>query len=109
MTKNEFLSYLHEENFTQLFLECFWNNPTTTQLYRFRVGEDDYEAKEVAQKGLKVFLLRCENIPDSSVRRIIDSRLRKASHDYLAIYVSASEDFHHLWSVPVKAVDKRYQ
>lgn len=107
MTKNEFLSYLHDENFTQLFLECFWNNPTTTQPYRFRVGEDDYEAKEVAQKGLKVFLLRCENIPDSSVRRIIDSRLRKASHDYLAIFVSTTEDFHHLWSVPVKAVDKR--
>ena len=107
MTKNEFLGYLHEGDFRQLFLECFWSNPSTTSPYRFQAGEETYEVQEVAQKGLKVFVCRVERIPDSSVRRLIDAKLRKLSHDYFMVFVSTSEPFHHLWSVPVKTVDKR--
>ena len=107
MTKNEFLGYLHDGDFRQLFLECFWSNPSTTSPYRFQAGEETYEVQEVAQKGLKVFVCRVERIPDSSVRRLIDAKLRKLSHDYFMVFVSTSEPFHHLWSVPVKTVDKR--
>ena len=107
MTKNEFLGYLHEGDFRQLFLECFWSNPSTNSPYRFQAGEETFEVQEVAQKGLKVFVCRVERIPDSSVRRLIDAKLRKLSHDYFMVFVSTSEPFHHLWSVPVKTVDKR--
>ena len=107
MTKNEFLDYLHGGDFRQLFLECFWSNPSTNSPYRFPVGEESFEVQEVAQKGLKVFVCRVEKIPDSSVRRLIDAKLRKLSHDYFVIFVSTAEPFHHLWSVPVKTVDKR--
>ena len=107
MTKNEFLGYLHDGDFRQLFLECFWSNPSTTSPYRFQAGEETFEVQEVAQKGLKVFVCRVEKIPDSSVRRLIDAKLRKLSHDYFMVFVSTSEPFHHLWSVPVKTVDKR--
>ena len=107
MTKNEFLGYLHDGDFRQLFLECFWSNPSTNSPYRFQAGEETFEVQEVAQKGLKVFVCRVEKIPDSSVRRLIDAKLRKLSHDYFMIFVSTSEPFHHLWSVPVKTVDKR--
>ena len=54
MTKNEFLGYLHDGDFRQLFLECFWSNPSTTSPYRFQAGEETYVVQEVAQKGLKV-------------------------------------------------------
>ena len=107
MTKNEFLGYLHDGDFRQLFLECFWSNPSTNSPYRFQAGEETFEVQEVAQKGLKVFVCRVEKIPDSSVRRLVDAKLRKLSHDYFMIFVSTSEPFHHLWSVPVKTVDKR--
>ena len=107
MTKNEFLGYLHDGDFRQLFLECFWSNPSTNSPYRFQAGEETFEVQEVAQKGLKVFVCRVERIPDSSVRRLIDAKLRKLSHDYFMVFVSTSEPFHHLWSVPVKTVDKR--
>ena len=107
MTKNEFLDYLHDGDFRQLFLECFWSNPSTNSPYRFQAGEETFEVQEVAQKGLKVFVCRVEKIPDSSVRRFIDAKLRKLSHDYFMIFVSTSEPFHHLWSVPIKTVDKR--
>ena len=46
-------------------------------------------------------------MPEASVRRQIDAKLRKLSHDYFLIFVSTEEEFHQLWSVPVKSVDKR--
>ena len=107
MTKNDFLGYLHTGDFTQLFLECLWNNPTSSVPYRIPIGESECEVHEVAQKGLKVFVAKVDKIPDSSTRRLIDTKLRKLCHEYFVIFVSTSEPFHHLWSVPVKTVDKR--
>ena len=107
MTKNEFLGYLHDRNFKKLFLECFWNKPTTEAPYRFQIGEAQYEVREVAQKGVKVYVCEVDRLPDSSTQRLIDTRLRKLSHEYFVVYVLAAEPFHHLWSVPVKTVDKR--
>ena len=48
MTKNEFLGYLHDGDFRQLFLECFWSNPSTNSPYRFQAGEETFEVQEVA-------------------------------------------------------------
>ena len=107
MTKNDFLGFLHSGDFKQLFLECGWNNPTTTATYPIPVGEETYSVSEVAQKGLKIYVCKVAKMPEASVRRQIDSRLRKLSHDYFLIFVSTGEEFHHLWSVPVKSVDKR--
>ena len=107
MTKNDFLGFLHSGDFKQLFLECGWNNPTTTATYPISVGEETYSVSEVAQKGLKIYVCKVAKMPEASVRRQIDSRLRKLSHDYFLIFVSTGEEFHHLWSVPVKSVDKR--
>ena len=107
MTKNDFLSYLHEGDFKSLFIESGWNKPTNPYPTIVQVGESNFEICEVAQqKGFRIFVGKVEKMPDSSTRRLIDTKLRKASNDYLAIYVSTA-DFHHLWSVPVKTVDKR--
>ena len=107
MTKNDFLGFLHAGDFKQLFLECGWNNPTTTDAYPIPVGEETYSVSEVAQKGLKIYVCKVAKMPEASVRRQLDSKLRKLSHDYFLIFVSTAEEFHHLWSVPVKSVDKR--
>ena len=107
MTKNEFLGFLHAGDFKQLFLECGWNNPTTTATYPIPVGEEIYSMSEVAQKGLKIYVCKVAKMPEASVRRQIDSKLRKLSHDYFLIFVTTEEEFHQLWSVPVKSVDKR--
>ena len=115
MTKNEFLAYLHEGDFKQLFLECLWNNPTSAVPFRIAIGGGagssrpaaEIEVREAAQKGLKVFVAKVDKMPDSSTRRLIDTKLRKLCHEYFVVFVSTSEPFHHLWSVPVKAVDKR--
>ena len=41
MTKNDCLGFLHAGDFKQLFLECGWNNPTTTDAYPIPVGEEE--------------------------------------------------------------------
>lgn len=107
MTKNDFLGFLHAGDFKQLFIECGWNNPTITDAYPIPVGEEIYSVTEVAQKGLKVYVCKVAKIPEASVRRQIDAKLRKLSHDYFLVFISTDEGFHHLWSVPVKSVDKR--
>lgn len=107
MTKNDFLGFLHAGDFKQLFIECGWNNPTITDAYPIPVGEEIYSVSEVAQKGLKVYVCKVAKIPEASVRRQIDAKLRKLSHDYFLVFISTDEGFHHLWSVPVKSVDKR--
>ena len=88
MTKNDFLSYLHEGDFKSLFIENGWNKPTNPYPTIVQVGESNFEMCEVAQqKGFRIFVGKVEKMPDSSTRRLIDTKLRKASNDYLAIYV----------------------
>ena len=64
MTKNDFLGFLHAGDFKQLFLECGWNNPTTTDAYPIPVGEETYSMSEVAQKGLKIYVCKVAKMPE---------------------------------------------
>ena len=108
MTKEEFLEYLRNGDFGQLFIECGWNNPSSRAALPFWVGEESFAFFEAAQqKGFRILVCKSPAIPDATVRRQLDARIRKMFHDYLAVYVSSSEPFHHVWSVPVKSVDKR--
>ena len=108
MDKSEFLGFLHNADFGALFIECGWSNPTSKLPVKVAVGETEYTFAEAAQqKGFRVLVCRASKIPDSSVRRALDAKFRKLYESYLMVFVSASEPFRHLWSVPVKAVDKR--
>ncbi len=108
MTKEEFLECLRNGDFGQLFIECGWNNPSSRAALPFWVGEESFAFFEAAQqKGFRILVCKSPAIPDATVRRQLDARIRKMFHDYLAVYVSSAEPFHHVWSVPVKSVDKR--
>ena len=108
MDKNELLGFLHAADFGGLFIECGWSSPTSKLPIKVLVGEAEYTFTEAAQqKGFRVLVCRAPKIPDSSVRRALDAKIRKLFESYLMVFVSESGGFHHLWSVPVKAVDKR--
>ena len=108
MTKEEFLECLRNGDFGQLFIECGWNNPSSRAVLPFWVGEESFAFFEAAQqKGFRILVCKSPAIPDATIRRQLDARIRKMFHDYLAVYVSSDEPFHHVWSVPVKSVDKR--
>ena len=107
MTKSEFLGYLHDGDFTSLFIECGWNSPTLNRPISIAVDGVAFSFREVAQKGLRIFVCEVDDIPAMSVVRSLDSKIRKYSHDYFVIFVRNGDAFHHLWSVPVYGVDKR--
>lgn len=111
MTRNEFLGCLRAGDFTRLFIECGWDNPTTRHPVSIEANGQPYVLSEVAQKrGFRVYVCVGETIPDSAVRRVLDAKLGKLSHDNFVIYraTGAGEDFHHLWSIPVRSVDRRH-
>lgn len=111
MTRNEFLGCLRAGDFTRLFIECGWDNPTTRHPVSLEANGQPYVLSEVAQKrGFRVYVCVGKTIPDSAVRRALDAKLGKLSHDNFVIYraTGAGEDFHHLWSIPVRSVDRRH-
>lgn len=111
MTRNEFLGCLRAGDFTRLFIECGWDNPTTRHPVPLEANGQPYVLSEVAQKrGFRVYVCVGETIPDSAVRRVLDAKLGKLSHDNFVIYraTGTGEDFHHLWSIPVRSVDRRH-
>ncbi|MBQ3290194.1 MAG: Eco57I restriction-modification methylase domain-containing protein [Kiritimatiellae bacterium] len=108
MDKNEFLGFLHDADFGGLFIECGWSSPTSKTPFEIACGETTYAFSEAAhQKGFRVLVCRTPHIPDSSVRRTLDAKIRKRFDACLMVFVSTSAAFRHLWSVPVKAVDRR--
>lgn len=111
MTRNEFLGCLRAGDFTRLFIECGWDNPTTRHPVSLEANGQPYVLSEVAQKrGFRVYVCVGETIPDSAGRRVLDAKLGKLSHDNFVIYraTGAGGDFHHLWSIPVRSVDRRH-
>jgi len=108
MDKREFLECLHDADFVRLFIENGWSNPSAKVPFQVVAGEQEYTFVEAAQqKGFRVLVCRTPQIPLSAVRRQLDAKVRKRFDAYLAVFVSSADPFHHLWSVPVKGVDKR--
>ena len=107
MTKTDFLGYLHNGDFTSLFVECGWNRPSQSRPLSISIDGKPFAFREVAQKGLRIFVCEVDAIPAMSVVRSLDSRIRKYSHDYFSIFTLKGDAFHHLWSVLVNGVDKR--
>lgn len=107
MDKTSFLEYLHNEDFTGLFTESGWGAPSTTTTFIINLGDREFEIREVAQKGFRIYTCAVDQLPPASIRRTLDAKLRKHSHAYLIIFTAKKEQFHHLWLIPVNAVDKR--
>lgn len=109
MTKESFLDYLRAGDFAQMFIECGWDNPSVKKPLTFEVEDAAYNLLEVVQKrGFRIYICKMDAIPSSAIRRTLDAKLRKISNDNFIIYISASEPLHHLWSIPVRSVDRRH-
>jgi len=108
LQKKEFLGYIKESNFYELFIESGWNNPQgDTNLGMVKDDDTLFCFEQIAERnGFKI--VKCENtiIPNSSQCKKIDHYLRRMANDYICIFYQAS-GFHHLWLVPVNKVDKR--
>ena len=111
MKKNDFIAYLRNADFTTLFLEMGYDNPSNTApIYLdFDVDEQkvSFDFIEIAQKSsFKIFKCEVSDVPSTSMCKKIDHKLRKYAENYIAIFVVPITE-HHLWVVPVRSMEKR--
>ncbi|MFZ1236725.1 MAG: DNA methyltransferase [Prevotella sp.] len=109
MNRKSFNQYIRESNFQELFItEMGWNNPKgQTQLPSITVDETEYGFNIIAEKnGFQIILCHVANIPNATICKKIDIKLRRSAFDYICIYI-VPESEHHQWVAPIKKVDKR--
>ena len=106
--KREFLRYIEDNNFYELFIECGWNNPQgDTDLGCI---EDDciaYHFVQIAERnGFKIVKCEVNKTPNPSICRKIDHYLHRLANDYICIFYQPTI-MRHLWLVPVNKTEKR--
>lgn len=108
LQKKEFLGYIKENNFYELFIESGWNNPQgDTNLGVVQDDDTLFCFEQIAERnGFKIVKCETAATPNSSQCKKIDHYLRRMANDYICIFYQPS-GFHHLWLVPVNKVDKR--
>lgn len=108
MNRRTFNEYLSDGNFHELFIaEMGWNNPQGQTLFDIIVDDTSYEFNLIAERsGFQVLTCLVDAVPTSSLCKKLDTRLRRSANDYICIFIQKGS-CHHLWTVPVKKVEKR--
>ena len=108
MNRRTFNQYISESNFRELFIsEMGWNNPQGQTLFDIIIDETPFEFQLIAERsGFQVLTCLVDAIPTSSLCKKLDTRLRRSANDYICIFIQKGTS-HHLWTVPVKKVEKR--
>lgn len=108
MQKREFLRFIEDNNFYELFIECGWNNPQgDTDLGGIEEDSIAYHFEQIAERnGFKIVKCEVKVIPNPSLCKKLDHYLRRLANDYICIFHQPSP-WCHMWLVPVNKVDKR--
>ena len=109
MNRNTFNQLIKQGSWQEMFItEMGWNAlqgqhflPTIT------IDDINYNFTVVAQRnGFQILTCEVSVIPNMSVCRKIDFKLRRQANDYIAIYTEPQTE-HHLWACPLKQNEKR--
>ena len=109
MQRNIFNSHISDSNFKELFVsEMLWNNPTgATQLPEITIDDTTFRIEQIAgRSGFQILQCEVDEIPNSSVCRKLDAKIRRNAENYICIFF-VPDTLHHLWVAPVKKVEKR--
>lgn len=108
MQKRDFLRFIEDNNFYELFIECGWNNPQgDTDLGGIEEDGIAYRFEQIAERnGFKIVKCEVKAIPNPSLCKKIDHYLRRLANDYICVFLQVSP-WYHMWLVPVNKVDKR--
>ena len=111
MKKTDFIAYLKDADFGNLFRDMGYDNPSNLAPvcldFDFDEQKQQFDFVEIAQKSsFKIFRCDVASVPSASLRKKIDHKLRRYAENYIAIYV-IPETEHHLWVIPVKSLEKR--
>ena len=109
MNKKNFIRFIKDNNFDELFSEMGYDNPSNHKPLPINIEDGEnritFAFKEIAQKSsFKIYLANVEQIPTYALCQKIDHRLRKYGENYIAIFTIGS---HHMWMIPIKLTEKR--
>jgi hypothetical protein len=114
LSKKEFSNYIKQFKFRELFNEMGWNNDRTIQ--PISVDNITFSLQAVAEKsGFKILVCppaeRAGNppdaglIPDSNLRKKIETKVTRLFHEHLIIYTDAHKQ-EQIWQLVVRQAGK---
>ena len=109
MKRALFSQYIKDAAFSELFItEMGWNRfRGQAELAPIIIDDTEYHITTIAErKGFQILICPVNEIPNTTVCRRIDSKLRRSANDYICIfYIPETE--HQQWIAPIKTVEKR--
>ena len=112
MTNQQFRTYLDTQDFSGLFNEAGWDNPSSSRPLHVEIGPEGerraYTFREVAYLFARVYVCEVDKLPGTSERHALDVCLKRNGEQYIAIYVLRDDPACQCWVVPVEAVDRRH-
>ena len=109
MRRNTFNEYIKDADFRGLFImEMGWNRfRGQAELAPIVINDTEYHVTTVAERnGFQVLTCPVKGIPNTTVCKRIDSKLRRNANDYICIFFIPGTE-HQQWIAPVKTVEKR--
>ena len=109
MRRNTFNEYIKDANFRGLFItEMGWNRfRGQAELAPIVIDDTEYHVTTVAERnGFQVLTCPVKEIPNTTVCKRIDSKLRRNANDYICIFYLPGTE-HQQWIAPIKTVEKR--
>ena len=109
MRRALFNQYIKEAAFKELFItEMGWNRfRGQAELAPIIIDDNEYRFITVAERnGFQILTCPVDDIPNTTICRRIDSKLRRNANDYICVfYIPGTE--HQQWIAPIKTVEKR--
>ena len=108
MKRTDFNSYIQKSDFVNFFNELGWNHVNKSdRINPLTIDGIDYDIIPIADKqGFKVLTCNISELPQHSIRKKIDTQLRRYFHNYILIFKLEKAE-HHLWMIPIKTIEKR--
>ena len=109
MRRALFNQYIKEAAFKELFItEMGWNRfRGQAELAPIIIDDNEYRFTTIAERnGFQILTCPVDDIPNTTICRRIDSKLRRNANDYICVFYIPDTE-HQQWIAPIKTVEKR--
>lgn len=109
MKKDQFVKYIKQEQFKELFIaEMGWNQFRGQAAWLpIDIEDNSFQIYSIAEKnGFQILICPVTQLPNITFCRKLDSKIRSGANDYICIfYIPGTQ--HHEWIAPIKLYDRR--
>lgn len=109
MKNNEFSNYIASSNFKELFIsELGWNRYRGVEKWLpIEIDEETFQVSSIAERnGFQILTCPVKKIPNITICRKLDARIRNAANDYICIFYIQNTQ-HHQWIAPIRENNRR--